>query len=164
MNPLVPADEESNPFLDADLGPEPELPAGAPQVGVREPHVPRLVAVALDPHLAAERARDELDQPVEPHPRTSADVDRLGDHARTPGGRIPARGAASKARAVPVTLVPLWDAGSPSEGRAPGRAERCTTTATPSSGSGSRPMSASTKRNPLPRRSVSRFRSFTARA
>src|SRR5256886_15532706 len=84
MNPLVPADEESNPFLDADLGPEPELPAGPPQVGVREPHVPRLVAVALDPHLAAERARDELDQPVEPHPRTSADVDPLAD---PPGAR-----------------------------------------------------------------------------
>src|SRR5204863_7800251 len=87
MDRLVPADEESNPFLDADLGPEPELPAGAPQVGVREPHVPRLVAVALDPHLAAERASDQLDQPIQPHPGASADVDRLGDAAGpgTPG-------------------------------------------------------------------------------
>src|SRR2546430_8863829 len=74
MDRLVPADEESNPFLDADLGPEPELPAGAPQVGVREPHVPRLVTVALDPHLAAERASDQLDQPIQPHPGASADV------------------------------------------------------------------------------------------
>src|SRR5256885_15082332 len=77
MNPLVPADEESNPFLDADLGPKTELPAGAPQVGVREPHVPRLVAMAFDPHLAAQRARDQLDQSVEPNPGASADVDRL---------------------------------------------------------------------------------------
>jgi len=62
MDRLVPADEESNPFLDADLGPEPELPAGAPQVGVREPHVPRLVAVTLDAHRAAIReARPELE-------------------------------------------------------------------------------------------------------
>src|ERR1051326_9282051 len=87
MHRLVPADEESNPFLYADLGPEPELPAGAPQVGVREPHVPRLIAVALDPHLAAERASDQLDQPIQPHPGAPADVDRLGDAPRpgTPG-------------------------------------------------------------------------------
>src|SRR5207302_11280036 len=83
MGRLVPADEEPNPFLDADLGPEAELPAGAPQVGIREPHVPRLVAVALDPHLAAERARDQLDQPIKPHPRAAADVDRLGRPAGT---------------------------------------------------------------------------------
>src|SRR5438445_10173689 len=81
MSRLVPADEEPDPFLDADFGPEAELLAGAPQVGIREPHVPRLVAVALDPHLAAERARDQLDQSIEPHPRAPTDVDRLGDPA-----------------------------------------------------------------------------------
>src|SRR5438094_8002993 len=90
MDRLVPADEESNPFLDADLGPEPELPAGAPQVGVREPHVPRLVAVALDPHLAAELASDQLDRPIQPHPGASADADRLGDAA---GPATPVPGA-----------------------------------------------------------------------
>src|SRR5205823_9144559 len=61
---------------------------------------------------------------------------------------IPARRAASSTRTVPVTFVSLYDAGSSSEGRTPGRAARCTTTDTPSSGSGSRTMSASTKRNP----------------
>src|SRR2546423_15570363 len=82
MGRLVPADEEPNPFLDADLGPEAELPGGAPQVRIREPHVPRLIAVALDAYLAAERARDQVDQPIEPHPRAAADVDRLGNAAR----------------------------------------------------------------------------------
>src|ERR1051325_12179489 len=106
MHRLVPADEESNPFFDADLGPEPELPAGAPQVGVREPHVPRLIAVALDPHLAAERASDQLDQPIQPHPGAPADVDRLGDGAG-PGSLGPSHGGPDpRAPTRNIGLVP----------------------------------------------------------
>src|SRR5260370_19952738 len=77
MNPLVPADKQPNPFLDANLGLEPELLAGPPQVRVRDAHVTRLVAVALDPSLAPERAADQRDQPVEPHAGPTPDVDRL---------------------------------------------------------------------------------------
>src|SRR5207253_3100489 len=127
MDRLVPADEESNPFLDADLGPEPELPAGAPQVGVREPHVPRLVAVALDPHRAAERASDQLDQPIQPHPGASADVDGLGD-AAGPGTLGPGHGRQDPVDAIRhigiVALVrPHSAEGDPSIAR-PGTASR----------------------------------------
>src|SRR5205807_9649379 len=107
MGRLVPADEEPNPFLDADLGPEAELPAGAPRAAIREPPVPRLVAVALDPHLAAERARDQLDQPIEPHPRAAADVDRLGRPAGT-GTLGPGHGRQDAVNAIRnIGIVPL---------------------------------------------------------
>src|SRR5260370_1236103 len=87
MNPLVPADKPLNPFLNADLGLEPELLAGPPQVGVREPHVTRLVAAAPDPRLAPERVRGQRAQPVGPHAGPAPAVARLG--RRAPGGGPP---------------------------------------------------------------------------
>src|SRR2546430_11488299 len=82
MDLLVPAYEVADPLFDADPGPIIELPFGAPQIGRREAHVPRLVGVPLDSHGAPERPPDELDQAIQPHPRATANVDR--DGAPTP--------------------------------------------------------------------------------
>src|SRR5436189_258819 len=186
MYRLIPADELPNTFLDADRGVVPQRALGAPQVRRGKPHVTRLVAVALDPDLPPQRPPDQLDQPVEAHARPATDVDRLGEPLRPrPGGPFyggedavhairnigivalarpgPVHRAASSTRTVPVTLVSPYEAGSSREGRTPGRAARCRTTDTPSSGRTSRTMSASTKWKPPARRSPSRFRSFTAR-
>src|SRR6059058_6155555 len=87
MRRLVPTDELPNAFLESDRGAVPELALGTTQVRGREPHVSRLVAVALDPHLTPQRSPDQLDQVVEPHARPAADVDRLGQPRRPgPGG------------------------------------------------------------------------------
>src|SRR5437879_9100872 len=82
MDLLVPAYEVADPLFDADPGPIIERPFGAPQIGRREAHVPRLVGVPLDSHGAPERPSDELDQAIQPHPRATANVDR--DGAPTP--------------------------------------------------------------------------------
>src|SRR6184192_1226281 len=76
---LVPAHEVLDSLLDADLGPVAELALGAAQIGRRQPHVARLIGMALDPHLLSQRVPDQLDQAVQPHPRTAADVDRFGN-------------------------------------------------------------------------------------
>src|SRR2546430_15086544 len=90
MRRLVPTDEFPNAFLDADRGAVPELALGTTQVRGREPHVSRLVAVALDPHLTPQRSPDQLDQLVEPHARPAADVDRLRPpRPPRPGGPLP---------------------------------------------------------------------------
>src|SRR2546421_4553513 len=68
---LVPPDEVRDAPLDADLGPVVELALGPPQVGGRQPHVPRLVGVPLDPHASPQGPSDQLDQPVQPHARRS---------------------------------------------------------------------------------------------
>src|SRR2546430_9745318 len=78
MRRLVPTDELPNAFLESDRGAVPELALGTTQIRSREPHISRLVAVALDPHLTPQRPPDQLDQLVEPHARPAADVDRLG--------------------------------------------------------------------------------------
>src|SRR5947199_10363823 len=78
MRRLVPTDELPNAFLDADRGAVPELALGTTQARGREPHVSRLVAVALDPHLTPERWRGQLDPALEPHARPAADVEPLG--------------------------------------------------------------------------------------
>src|SRR5256885_17252352 len=87
MDLLVPPYEVRNPFLDADLGPVVELTLRPPQVGGRQPDVPRLVGVPLDPHATPQGPSDQLDQPVQPHARAAADVERFGPSAgaRTSG-------------------------------------------------------------------------------
>src|SRR5207253_3804359 len=82
MDLLVPAHEVWDPLLDADLGPVVELALRAPQVGRRQPHVPRLVGVSLDAYAPPQGPPDQLDQPVQPHPRTATDVERFGAPAR----------------------------------------------------------------------------------
>src|SRR2546430_12503024 len=82
MDLLVPPDEVRDALLDADLGPVVELALGPPQVGGRQPHVPRLVRVPLDPHASPQGPSDQLDQPVQPHARAAADVERFGPSAR----------------------------------------------------------------------------------
>src|SRR2546423_8896584 len=77
MRRLVPADELPYAFLDPDHRPVPKLTLGAAQVRRGQPHVARLVAVALDADLAPQRPPDQLDQSVEPHARPAADIDRL---------------------------------------------------------------------------------------
>src|SRR2546426_6752566 len=79
MRRLVPTDELPNAFLESDRGAVPELALGTTQVRGREPHVSRLVAVALNPHLTPQRSPDQLDQVVEPHARPAADVDRRSE-------------------------------------------------------------------------------------
>src|SRR5438128_12519151 len=118
MRRLVPTDELPNAFLDADRGAVPELALGTTQVRGREPHVSRLVAVALDPHLTPQRSPGQLDQVVEPHARPAADVKRRGP-PRRPGPVGPFHGAegavhalrilgfGASARAVPVTPPPV---------------------------------------------------------
>src|SRR2546427_12076885 len=76
MDLLVPAYEVADPLFDADPGPISELPFGAPQIGRREAHVPRLVGAPLDSHGAPERPPDERDQAIQPHPRATANVYR----------------------------------------------------------------------------------------
>src|SRR5438094_9629330 len=116
MRRLVPTDELPNAFLDADRGAVPELALGTTQVRGREPHVSRLVAVALDPHLTPQRSPDQLDQVVEPHARPAADVDRLGQPPPPrPGGPFHGRedavhairttGLVAHARPAPVPPV-----------------------------------------------------------
>src|SRR5882762_11216529 len=84
---LVPADELPNAFLDADRGAVRQLALGATQIRRGEPHVTGLVAVALDPDLAPQGPPDQLDQPVEAHPRPTTDIDRFGQPPRPgPGG------------------------------------------------------------------------------
>src|SRR5689334_3087138 len=97
MGRLVPADELPNSLLDADLRTEPELAPGAPQVRIGEPHVTRLIGVALDAHCAPHRASDHFDQPVESHTRPAADVDRLRNTAG------PGRSVHSTAARTPST-------------------------------------------------------------
>src|SRR5258707_13418830 len=99
MDRLIPANEFPNAFLDADRGPVSELPLGTPQVRRGEPHVARLLAVALDPHLAPQRSSDQLDQVIEPHARPAADIDRLGEPPPPPpaGGPFPRRPGARPA-------------------------------------------------------------------
>src|SRR5438067_7748527 len=82
MYRLVPTDELPNAFLDADRRAVRQLALSAPQVRRSQPHVTRLVAVALDPDLAPQGPPDQLDQSVEAHPRPAADVDRLGQPRR----------------------------------------------------------------------------------
>src|SRR3989440_8154613 len=82
MDLLVPPYEVRDPFLDADLGPVVELTLRPPQVGGRQPDVPRLVGVPLDPHATPQGPSDQLDQPVQPHARAAADVERFGPSAR----------------------------------------------------------------------------------
>src|SRR5947199_3791603 len=89
MDLLVQAYELADPRCDADPGPIIDLPFGAPQIGRREAHVPRLVGVPLDSHGAPERPSDELDQAIQPHPRATANVDR--DGAPTPPTPPPPR-------------------------------------------------------------------------
>src|SRR3989441_4590141 len=72
MRRLIPTDEFPNAFLDADRRAVPELALGTTQIRGREPHISRLVAVALDPHLTPQRPPDQLDQLVEPHARPAA--------------------------------------------------------------------------------------------
>src|SRR2546429_837012 len=86
MDLLVPPHEVWDPLLDADLRPVAELALRAPQVGRREPHVPRLVGVPLDPHAAPQGPSDQLDQPVQAHARAAADVERFGPSARAGTG------------------------------------------------------------------------------
>src|SRR2546421_3311009 len=82
MDLLVPPYEVRDPFLDANLGPVVELTLRPPQVGGRQPDVPRLVGVPLDPHATPQGPSDQLDQPVQPHARAAADVERFGPSAR----------------------------------------------------------------------------------
>src|SRR6266550_122916 len=69
MRRLVPTDELPNAFLESDRGAVPELALGTTQIRGREPHISRLVAVALDPHLTPQRPPDQLDQLVGPQAR-----------------------------------------------------------------------------------------------
>src|SRR5260370_35110132 len=88
MHRLVPTDELPNAFVDSHRGAVPELALGTTQVRGREPHVSRLVAVALDPHLTPQRSPDQLDQVGEPHARPAADVDRLDEPPPLPPPRL----------------------------------------------------------------------------
>src|SRR3989442_1539786 len=99
MDLLIPQDEASDALLDADRGAVPELSFGAAQIGCGEAYVSRLSGTSLDPDVPLEGPADQLDQPVEPHPRAAADVDRLRDAAR-PGPRGP-----RKRRQDPVHAV-----------------------------------------------------------
>src|SRR5438093_11556506 len=90
---LVPAHEVLDSLLDADLGPVAELALGAAQIGRRQPHVARLIGMALDPHLLSPRVPDQLDHAVQPHPPPAAHVDRCGNPrpaATTPRTTSPA--------------------------------------------------------------------------
>src|SRR2546427_325671 len=132
MDLLVPPDEVRDALLDADLGPVVELALGPPQVGGRQPHVPRLVGVPLDPHASPQGPSDQLDQPVQPHARARSSRARLlaaygeiGQPAAASSANgagvaspstdddpnttlpIPARRAASNTRTVPVTFASL---------------------------------------------------------
>src|SRR5882762_2857372 len=100
MNGLVPANELPNAFLDPDRGPVPELALGAAQVRRGESYVARLVAVALDPHLAPQRPSDQLDQSVEPHTRPAADIDRLGEPPPRPRPAGPFHGGQDAVHAI----------------------------------------------------------------
>src|SRR5438094_8118973 len=91
MGRLVPADELLNAFLDAHGGPIAQLAFGAAQVGGRQPHVARLVAVALNADLAPRGPSDQVDQPVEPHALPAADVDGLGHAPPAPPPPPPPR-------------------------------------------------------------------------
>src|SRR5260370_27677425 len=108
MHRLVPADELPNAFLDSHRGAVPELALGTTQIRGREPHVARLVAVALDPHLTPQRPPDQLDQVVEPHARPAADVDRLGQpRPPRPGGPLPrGQGAGPAIRNIGIVAPP----------------------------------------------------------
>src|SRR2546427_4680049 len=107
MDLLVPAYEVADPLFDADPGPIIELPFGAPQIGRREAHVPRLVGVPLDSHGAPERPPDELDQAIQPHPRATANVDRDGAPTppTPPAPRAPGAGGPLHPRPDPVPAV-----------------------------------------------------------
>src|SRR6266496_5717600 len=85
MRLLVPAGETADPVLNANAGAIAQVATGAAQVSGGERHVAGLVGPTLDPRLAAQHLGDELQQPVEAHPGTAADVER---RAR-PCGRPP---------------------------------------------------------------------------
>src|SRR5439155_21047039 len=107
MGRLVPANEQSNTFLDPYRGPIAELAFRAPQVGRGEPHVPRLVAVAFDAHVLPQGPSDQVDQPVEPHALPAADVDGLGDPG-CPRPAGPLHGGQDAIHAVRnIGIVPL---------------------------------------------------------
>src|SRR2546426_3090956 len=59
MGRLVPADELSDAFLDADGGPVAELALGPAQIGGREMHVAGLVGRGLHDGLPTERAANQ---------------------------------------------------------------------------------------------------------
>src|ERR1051326_4774252 len=69
MNLLVPVDELADALLDADTRPKPQHAPRAREIGIRQPHVPWLIGVALDPRLLAQRRGNERDQAIQPHPR-----------------------------------------------------------------------------------------------
>src|ERR1041384_2146246 len=66
MNLLVPVDELADALLDADTRPKPQHAPRAREIGIRQPHVPWLIGVALDPRLLAQRRGNERDQAIQP--------------------------------------------------------------------------------------------------
>src|SRR2546422_9796654 len=76
MGRLVPADEVSDPFLDAYPRAVAELTFRTPQIGRRETPTARLPGAPLDPRVAMRRAGEQADQPVQPHPLAAPEVDR----------------------------------------------------------------------------------------
>src|SRR2546430_1001393 len=103
MDLLVPPYEVRDPLLDADLGPVVELALRPPQVGGRQPDIPRLVGVPLDPHASPPAAgRGPVGGP--PPPPAAG--------RRPPAGHPPAgRRAARSARLAPRSVRSARSAG-----------------------------------------------------
>src|SRR2546421_4324041 len=112
MSLLEPADEASNPLLDAHLRAVAQLAPGTTQVGGGEPHVTGLVGTPLDAGFASQRLADEAQQTIEPYPFSAADVERRARPRRRPRRPIQCRdgprdrvrniGVVALARPVPV--------------------------------------------------------------
>ena len=68
------------------------------EIGVRQPHVPRLIGVALDRRLLPQCPGDERDQAVQPHARPAAQIHRLDGAGRRP--RRPVQGGQNAVQGV----------------------------------------------------------------
>src|SRR5438034_1922748 len=77
MNLLVPVYELADAFRDADARLEAQHASGVGQIGIGQPHVARLIGLALDARFLAERRGDERNQAVEAHAVAAAQIDCL---------------------------------------------------------------------------------------
>src|SRR5437870_9813470 len=77
MDLLVPVNEFADAFVNTNARLEAQYASGMDQIGIRQPHVSRLIGIPLDARFLTQRLGDERDQAVEAYALAAAQIRRF---------------------------------------------------------------------------------------
>src|SRR3989442_12880813 len=86
MDLLVPVNEFADAFVNTNARLEAQYASGMDQIGIRQPHVSRLIGIPLDARFLTQRLGYERDQAVEAYALAAAQIRRFDLAGSCSGG------------------------------------------------------------------------------